>query len=99
MAAPGGHAVQWQGLFSKVSIPAGLSPIIAALVATTGTFLVHRLSRDPSDRARSHGFRIGQMAHGCGHSSPRRMAFWKSRIGSVRPIETVPPVHRCSRAP
>src|SRR6204780_1767511 len=31
LAAAGGHAVKWHGLVSKVIIPAGLSPIIAAL--------------------------------------------------------------------
>lgn len=30
IAAAGGHAVQWHDLVSKVVIPAGLSPIIAA---------------------------------------------------------------------
>src|ERR1700759_2127181 len=37
LAAAGGSAVKWQGLISKVVIPAALSPIIAGLVAATGT--------------------------------------------------------------
>src|SRR5580698_3125292 len=61
IAAAGGHAVQWHDLFSKVIIPAGLSPIIAALVAGTGTWLLYRISRSMSDGTRSHGFRIGQI--------------------------------------
>ena len=61
LAAAGGHAVQWHDLVSKVVIPAGLSPIIAALVAATGTWLLYRISRSMTDRARSHGFRIGQI--------------------------------------
>jgi PiT family inorganic phosphate transporter len=61
LAAAGGHAVQWHGLFQKVIIPAGLSPVIAGLVATTGTYLVYRISRGVSDRARGQGFRIGQI--------------------------------------
>jgi inorganic phosphate transporter, PiT family len=61
LAAAGGHAVQWHGLFSKVIIPAALSPIIAALVAATGTWLLYRISRSLTDQARSHGFRIGQI--------------------------------------
>jgi phosphate/sulfate permease len=44
IAAAGGHAVQWHDLFAKVIIPAGLSPIIAALVAGTGTWLLYRIS-------------------------------------------------------
>jgi PiT family inorganic phosphate transporter len=61
IAAAGGSAVQWKGLFSKVIIPAGLSPIIAALVAATGTWLIYRISRNISDGARKHGFRYGQI--------------------------------------
>jgi PiT family inorganic phosphate transporter len=61
IAAAGGHAILWHGLVSKVIIPAGLSPIIAALVAATGTWLLYRISRHLSDGARSDGFRIGQI--------------------------------------
>src|ERR1700684_738586 len=61
LAAAGGSAVKWHGLFQQVIIPAGLSPIIAGLVAATGTYLVYRISRGVSDGVRSHGFRIGQI--------------------------------------
>jgi PiT family inorganic phosphate transporter len=61
LAAAGGGAVKWHGLFSKVIIPAALSPVIAGLVAATGTYLVYRISRRISDGARGHGFRIGQI--------------------------------------
>jgi PiT family inorganic phosphate transporter len=61
IAAAGGSAVQWKGLISKVIIPAGLSPIIAALVAATGTWLIYRISRNISGGARKHGFRYGQI--------------------------------------
>jgi PiT family inorganic phosphate transporter len=61
LAAAGGHAVQWRDLVAKVIIPAGLSPIIAGLVAATGTYLLYRISRRLSEGARGHGFRIGQI--------------------------------------
>jgi PiT family inorganic phosphate transporter len=61
LAAAGGDAVKWQGLFSKVVIPAALSPIIAGLIAATGTYLVYRISRNLTEGARGHGFRIGQI--------------------------------------
>jgi inorganic phosphate transporter, PiT family len=61
LAAAGGHAVQWHNLVAKVIIPAGLSPIIAALVAATGTWLLYRISRSMTAGARGHGFRIGQI--------------------------------------
>jgi len=65
LAAAGGHAVKWHGLVSKVIIPACLSPIIAALVAATGTYLLYRISRSLTERARNHGFRIGQIGSAC----------------------------------
>jgi inorganic phosphate transporter, PiT family len=61
LAAAGGSAVKWHGLTSKVIIPAALSPIIAALVAATGTWLLYRISRNMTTASRSHGFRIGQV--------------------------------------
>jgi inorganic phosphate transporter, PiT family len=65
LAAAGSHAVLWKGLVSKVIIPAALSPVIAALVAAIGTWLLYRISRSMSRRARSHGFRIGQVGSAC----------------------------------
>jgi PiT family inorganic phosphate transporter len=65
IAAAGGSAIKWHGLVSKVIIPAGLSPIIAALVAATGTWLLYRISRSLTAGARGHGFRIGQIGSAC----------------------------------
>ena len=65
MAASGGSAVLWHGLVSKVVLPAVFSPIIAALVAATGTWLLYRISRSMTDGARKHGFRIGQIGSAC----------------------------------
>jgi PiT family inorganic phosphate transporter len=65
LAAAGGHAVKWHGLVSKVVVPAVLSPIIAALVAATGTWLLYRISRSLTEKARGHGFRIGQIGSAC----------------------------------
>jgi PiT family inorganic phosphate transporter len=65
IANAGGHAVLWKGLVSKVVLPAVFSPIIAALVAATGTWLVYRISRNLTDSGRKHGFRVGQVASAC----------------------------------
>jgi inorganic phosphate transporter, PiT family len=65
LAAAGGSAVLWKGLVSKVIIPAALSPVIAALVAATGTWLLYQISKAMAARARSHGFRIGQVGSAC----------------------------------
>jgi PiT family inorganic phosphate transporter len=61
IAAAGADAVQWHSLVEKVIIPAGLSPVIARLVAAIGTYLVYRTTRNVSDRVRTHGFRLGQI--------------------------------------
>jgi inorganic phosphate transporter, PiT family len=61
IAAAGGSAVQWHDLVEKVVIPAGLSPIIAGLIAATGTWLIYRIVRGVHENTRSHGFRIGQI--------------------------------------
>ncbi len=65
IAAAGGSAVLWHGLVSKVVIPAVLSPVIAALVAACGTWLLYRITRSLTDGARKHGFRIGQIGSAC----------------------------------
>ncbi len=61
LAAAGSHAVKWQGLVSKVIIPAVLSPFIAALIAGVGTYLVYRIARTMRSRARTDAFKIGQI--------------------------------------
>jgi inorganic phosphate transporter, PiT family len=61
LAAAGSHAVMWHGLVEKVILPALLSPVIAGLVATVGTYLVYRITQDVRERTRTHGFRIGQI--------------------------------------
>jgi inorganic phosphate transporter, PiT family len=65
IAASGGSAVLWHGLVSKVILPAVFSPVIAGLVAATGTWLLYRISRSMTDGARKHGFRIGQIGSAC----------------------------------
>ncbi|WP_233290278.1 MULTISPECIES: inorganic phosphate transporter [Kitasatospora] len=61
VAAAGTSAVKWQGLVSKVIVPAALSPFIAGGVAVVGTLLVRRITREVSERPREHGFRLGQI--------------------------------------
>ncbi|MFF3002529.1 anion permease [Kitasatospora sp. NPDC057940] len=61
VAAAGASAVKWQGLVSKVVVPAALSPFIAGGVAAVGTLLVYRLTRDVPEGPRGRGFRLGQI--------------------------------------
>jgi PiT family inorganic phosphate transporter len=65
IAAAGGSAVLWKGLVSKVVLPAVFSPIIAALVAAVGTYLLYRITRSLTAGSRKHGFRIGQIGSAC----------------------------------
>jgi PiT family inorganic phosphate transporter len=65
MAAAGGSAVLWHGLLSKVIFPAVLSPVIAGLIAATGTWVLYRITHTLTDGARRHGFRIGQVGSAC----------------------------------
>jgi len=65
IAAAGGHGVLWKGLFAKVIIPAGLSPVIAGVIAAVGTWLVYRFTRSISAGARNQGFRVGQIGSAC----------------------------------
>jgi PiT family inorganic phosphate transporter len=100
IAAAGGHAIQWHDLVAKVIIPAGLSPVIAALVAATGTWLLYRISRSLSDRARTRGFRIGQigsasmvsLAHGTNDAQKTMGVITLALIvnGTVGPKATAP---------
>src|SRR3954468_18297294 len=61
IASAGTSGVQWHGLASKVVIPAMLSPVLAGIVAVTGTVLVDRISAGVPDRIRTPGFRLGQI--------------------------------------
>jgi PiT family inorganic phosphate transporter len=65
LAAAGGSAILWHGLVSKVVLPAVLSPVIAALVAAVGTWLLYRITRSLTGASRRHGFRIGQVGSAC----------------------------------
>ncbi|GAA2170499.1 inorganic phosphate transporter [Agrococcus versicolor] len=61
VAALGVTGVLWGGVAQKILIPALLAPIIAGLVAFTGTWLVHKVTRRISDGTARNGFRWGQI--------------------------------------
>jgi PiT family inorganic phosphate transporter len=61
MAAAGSSAVHWHGLVAKVVLPAILSPLVAIGIATVGTHLVYRITRNVPEGPRGRGFRIGQI--------------------------------------
>jgi inorganic phosphate transporter, PiT family len=57
----GSSAVIWQGVASKVFIPAVFAPIIAAAVAAAATWLAYKVTHRTKDRVRTTGFRWGQI--------------------------------------
>ena len=62
IVAIGFDGVQWMGVLSKIIVPAVLSPVIAAIVAATGTWLVYRIAAPAADDRKHGGFRKGQVA-------------------------------------
>ncbi|MBK8446435.1 MAG: inorganic phosphate transporter [Micropruina sp.] len=68
MAALGLGGVNWMGdgtkldgVLGKVIMPAFASPVVAALVATIGTWLVFRITAGVAERYAETGFRWGQI--------------------------------------
>ncbi len=57
----GGSAVLWQGVASKVFIPAIIAPVIAGVVAAAATWLAYRATSRTPGSVRSTGFRWGQI--------------------------------------
>ncbi len=68
IAAQGWDGVKWfgdgtkiDGVVGKIVMPAVLSPVIAGVIALTGTFLVHRLAGKGDPERTGNGFRWGQI--------------------------------------
>lgn len=68
IAGVGWHGVKWagdgqklDGVVGKVILPALASPVIAALIATVGTWLIYKVTEKVAGRYRESGFRWGQI--------------------------------------
>src|SRR5207249_10397410 len=61
LAADGGHAVQGDGLLSKVVVPALVAPLVAFVVAGLAITLVYRIVGLLRPGAVNRGFRLGQL--------------------------------------
>ncbi|MFE5708303.1 anion permease [Rhodococcus koreensis] len=61
IAALGMSGVEWSGVMSKIVIPAVLAPVVAALVAAIGTWLIYRITAGVEENAKEEGFRWGQI--------------------------------------
>ncbi|RZL81879.1 MAG: inorganic phosphate transporter [Rhodococcus sp. (in: high G+C Gram-positive bacteria)] len=61
IAALGMGGVEWSGVVSKILVPAVLAPVVACLVAATGTWLIYRITAGVEEQAKEQGFRWGQI--------------------------------------
>jgi PiT family inorganic phosphate transporter len=61
IAAVGSHGVLWQGIVSKVLIPAVIAAMLAILVGAVATWLVYRITRGVPTPRTEAGFRRGQI--------------------------------------
>src|SRR6185437_12307455 len=102
LAAAGAHGVIWKGLVSTVVIPAVLSPLIAGIVATVGTWLVYRAVRGVPEERTNAGFRYGQigsaslvsLAHGTNDAQKTMGIIFLALMsyGSISKTAAMPPL-------
>lgn len=62
MAAIGTSGVNWHGISAKILVPGLLAPVIACIVAASGTFLIYAITKKLTDSQKDDGFRYGQIA-------------------------------------
>jgi PiT family inorganic phosphate transporter len=56
-----GTGAKLDGVVGKVILPALMSPVIAAVVAMTGTWLIYKITATVAERFKNDGFRWGQI--------------------------------------
>lgn len=61
IAGLGTSGVIWDGVWSKIVLPAVLAPVVAGLVATVGTWLIYRITNAVPEKSKERGFRWGQI--------------------------------------
>ncbi|OBY31897.1 inorganic phosphate transporter [Mycolicibacter kumamotonensis] len=102
IAAAGGSGVRWDGVVSKVLVPTVVAVLAATLVATVGTRLVYRLTRDVPARRTRREFRHGQvfsaalmsLAHGTNDAQKTMGVIFLALIsyGAARKTDVMPPL-------
>lgn len=61
IAGLGTSGVVWDGVWSKIVLPAVLAPVVAGLVATIGTWVIYRITNAVPEKSKERGFRWGQI--------------------------------------
>lgn len=102
IAAVGAHGVLWQGVVSKVLIPAVVAAILAIAVGAIATWLVYRITRGVGSERTESGFRYGQwgsaslvsLAHGTGDAQKTMGIIFLGLMsyGSVSKSASMPPL-------
>ncbi|WP_227979570.1 inorganic phosphate transporter [Nocardia spumae] len=104
IAALGWSGVIWsagnKGVLTKIIVPAVLAPIVAALVASVGTWLVYRITRSSDPNVVDRGFKWGQvgsaslvsLAHGTNDAQKTMGIIFLALIayGSAQPSDELP---------
>ncbi|MCX4099298.1 inorganic phosphate transporter [Nocardia sp. alder85J] len=104
VAAVGFDGVIWsagkQGVVTKIVVPAALSPVVAALVAAIGTWLVYRITASSERQVVDGAFRWGQigsaalvsLAHGTNDAQKTMGIVFLALIayGSRTPADSLP---------
>jgi PiT family inorganic phosphate transporter len=101
LAAAGASGVVWTGLVSKVLVPAVIAPVMAAIIAGVGTWLVYRMVRGVPEKRTETGFRYGQigsaalvsLAHGTNDAQKTMGVIFLALIayGSASKSDPMPP--------
>lgn len=95
-AAMGSQGVEWSSIAGKIVIPALASPIIAALVSATATFLIYWVTNTIPNRRKVEHFRHGQiitaslisLAHGAGDAQKTMGIIFLALIATGNATET-----------
>ncbi|MFT4201927.1 inorganic phosphate transporter [Gordonia sp. (in: high G+C Gram-positive bacteria)] len=62
LVAIGTTGVNWSGIVAKILVPALMAPVIAGVIAASGTWLVYKITDALADHQKDDGFRYGQIA-------------------------------------
>lgn len=95
-AAMGAGGVEWSSIVGKIIIPALASPVIAALVSATATFLIYWITNTIPNRRKVEHFRHGQiitaslisLAHGAGDAQKTMGIIFLALIATGNATET-----------
>ncbi|AYJ52182.1 inorganic phosphate transporter [Rhodococcus sp. P1Y] len=100
IAGLGTSGVVWDGVWSKIVLPAVLAPVVAGLVATVGTWVIYRITNAVPEKSKERGFRWGQigsaslvsLAHGTNDAQKTMGVIFLALVayGTVSPDSEMP---------